>query len=145
MTYDITPFGYIIRIHANEKLTQTLAAFAKEQEITGAFFYGLGALRWTRIGIYRMDTFEYTFQEFDEPHEITNVSGNITRHDGSPLIHAHMTIADSEQNAFGGHCDEAIIEPTCELTCFTGTTPLERTHDDRSDLPLLDLPQSFQA
>jgi len=141
MTYKNTSLGFILRIHADEELMEELTAFADEHAISGAFFYGLGALKRATIGMYHMNRYEYDFQDFDSPHEITNLTGNIARVNEEAKIHAHITLADSEQRAFGGHVKEAIIEPTCEIVCFS-TESLSRTEDPHSKLHLLSLPET---
>lgn len=143
MTFTETTNGYVVRIEAGEELITMLTAFADEHEIHGAFFIGLGALKYARIGMYFMHDYEYHFQDFDEPHEITNVTGNIARHNNELAVHAHITIADQHQRAYGGHIDEAVIEPTCEIRIVNQGVSLTRTVDEHSQLPLLDLGWHF--
>jgi len=139
MMYQQTARGFVIRIESGEPIIQTLFHFCDEREIYGGMFIGLGALRSATIGMYDMGELEYRFQVFDTPHEITNLTGNISRYRDEIMIHAHITIADEEQRAFGGHLEEATAEPTCEIFLEDIGRELSRTLDATSRLALLDL------
>ena len=43
-----------------------------------------------------------------------HVTGNITLKDGEPFPHIHISVANEECKAFGGHLNEAIISATFE-------------------------------
>ena len=75
----------------------------------------IGAVDHAVVGIY--DTVNGRFQEraFDEPMEISALSGNVTRRDGQVHAHLHATLCDGEQRAFGGHAIELRISVTCEM------------------------------
>ena len=133
-----TSFGFIVRIEAGEEILNTLESFCNTNAITGGVFMGIGAVRNATIGMYHMDIKEYRFRTFNEPHEITNLTGNVAMHNDELMIHAHITLGSADQTAIGGHLQQAETDPTCEITFFSGTV-LTRAHDDYSDLPLLDL------
>ncbi|MEX0672685.1 MAG: PPC domain-containing DNA-binding protein [Candidatus Paceibacterota bacterium] len=141
MSYQHTTFGYIIRIPQGDGIKQTLEEFCADQKINGGSFFGIGAVRSATIGMYHINNFEYTYSDITKPHEITNLTGNVALYDETLLIHAHITLAGADHQACGGHLKEAIAEPTCEITLFTHD-PLQRTYDERSCLPLLDLPNN---
>ncbi|MEO5332023.1 MAG: DNA-binding protein [Magnetococcus sp. YQC-5] len=64
---------------------------------------GVGAVQQARIGFYDQIKREYVFLSFDSPLEITNLVGNVSLKDNQPFVHAHVTLADHQGRAFGGH------------------------------------------
>ena len=49
---------------------------------------------------------EYEHHELQGGHEVLSGLGNVSLLDGEPFVHIHMTVADNEGKAFGGHLDE---------------------------------------
>ena len=47
--------------------------------------------------------------------EITNLTGNISRKDGKPYLHLHITASRSDYTCVGGHLLTARINGACEL------------------------------
>lgn len=66
-----------------------------------------------------------------------NLTGNVSIRDGSPLVHAHVSLADYSGNAFGGHLAPGTTVFACEyiIQAFTGET-LVREQDSETGLPL---------
>ncbi|MBN1457525.1 MAG: DNA-binding protein [Sedimentisphaerales bacterium] len=97
----------------------------------------LGAVKKTRIGYYDQDNKQYSFIEMNEHLEITGLVGNVSLKNGKPIVHAHITLADKDGNAFGGHLAEGTIVFACEfyLTSLDGPE-YERGYDKTTGLPL---------
>jgi predicted DNA-binding protein with PD1-like motif len=47
--------------------------------------------------------------------EMTSLIGNIVEKDNEPVIHAHINIADTKRNVYGGHLIKAIVWTTAEI------------------------------
>ena len=56
-----------------------------------------------------------------------------------PMIHLHITIADDEYHAYGGHVKKLIVGATCELTLFVSKERIERKYDEGTGLNLLEV------
>ena len=58
--------------------------------------------------------------------------GNISLLDGEPFVHVHVTLADKDGSAIGGHLDEGtkvwLIEAI--ITELNGPNGIERKFDD---------------
>jgi predicted DNA-binding protein with PD1-like motif len=90
-----------------------------------------------RLAYY--DQADKTYEEFalDRPLEITALAGNVSRRDGAPAAHVHLTLADDDGRAFGGHAAPGCVVFACELVVTELHGPsLERSHDDVTGLPL---------
>lgn len=100
----------------------------------------IGAVKKARIGYYDQNEKKYNFIEIDRHLEITSLMGNVSLKDGKPIIHAHITLADKNGNAFGGHLAEGTIVFACEfyLTSFDGPE-YNRGYDEVTGLPLWEM------
>ena len=122
--------------HGND-LLEELTTFCKAKNIQLGRIQALGAVQKASLGFYNQQTREYHFSELEHPLEIINLTGNISLRDGSPAIHAHITLADENGNAFGGHLGPGTIIFACEciVEAFDGPV-FERTFDAETSLPL---------
>jgi len=118
-------------------LLEELTGICKEKNIHVGRVEAIGAVQKAVIGYYHQDKREYEYLNFDKHLEILNLTGNISIKDGSPMVHAHVTLADAEGKAFGGHLAPGTIIFACEcvIEAFEGLI-LERGFDEETGLPL---------
>jgi len=97
----------------------------------------IGAVKKARIGYYNQEKREYRFTDLDFPLEIANLIGNISLKDGSPFVHAHVTLVDKTGKAYGGHLAPGTVVFACEfvIEAFDGP-PFNRSYDDKTGLSL---------
>jgi uncharacterized protein len=131
--------NFAIRIVRGEKIVGSLASFAKKHNIEGGFFYGLGAVDEAEVAHYDVGSKKYSSKKYKQAFEVTNISGSIgiDKENGNIIVHAHITLSDTDMNAFGGHLVEARVSGTIEL--YLTTTPrMEKVYDEETGLKLLD-------
>ena len=89
------------------------------------------------VGFYDQQARKYDFIEIDKQLEITKLIGNISLRDGKPMVHAHITLSDSQGNAFGGHLAPGTIVFACEfiMNSYDGPDHI-RDYDEQTGLPL---------
>lgn len=126
---------YVIRLMHGEEVIQTLWNFCKEKGISGGYFSGIGAAEDLLIGIFDPATKKYIERKFSgSGFEILNLTGNVT----DTKLHVHITFADKDGKAYGGHLISAVVDPTVEIFLV----PLDkicRKKDEYSGLELMDL------
>ena len=128
---------YLIRLSRGEKIIASLESFCQKQKITGGFFFGLGAIDKVELAHYDVEKKKYSSLIFNQPLELTNLSGNIALFKNQLIIHAHATLADKKMRAFAGHLVEGIISGTGEI--FLIKTPaLKKFFDEGTGLKLFD-------
>ncbi len=130
---------YLLRITKDEELLSTLENFANEQSITGAVFWGLGAVKNSHLTLYEPETKKYAEgHEFPESHELAGLTGNISqKEDGSLFVHAHGVLGDKNLQAYAGHFTRATVAATCEIWLTVIPEGLQRSHDEDTNLDLL--------
>lgn len=131
---------FIGRFDAGKDLLEELNNFCKGNNIRLGIFNLVGAVRNAKLGYYDQKEKKYTgCVEFDKKLEITSCTGNISIKDGEIFVHAHITLADREGKAFGGHLmpGTEIFAAEYSIQEFTGKD-LIRGKDDITGLPLWD-------
>jgi len=128
---------FIGKLEHGADLLEELTGVCEEKNIRLGYVVALGAVRKARLGYYNQETKEYKFFELNKNLEITSLSGNISLRDGQPMVHAHITVSDSNGRTFGGHLAPGTIVFACEfiITALSGPQ-LTRDHDDQTGLPL---------
>jgi predicted DNA-binding protein with PD1-like motif len=130
----------LLRLERGEEIVSTLQNFAGERRIPNAMLLGIGAIENPELGAYHLDTRKYSRERFPGSFELVNLTGNLGYADGSPILHAHVTLTDHDFNAFGGHLFEAKVYATVEIALWPGQNLLQRKMVDEIGLKLWDLP-----
>jgi len=114
-----------------------LTEICKNQHITSGFIQAIGAVQKACIGFYDQQTHEYHITTLNRPLEIVSLIGNISIKDGEPFVHAHITLADETEQAYGGHLAPGTIVFACEfiLEIFEGESFI-RSFDNETGLSL---------
>lgn len=128
---------YMGRLAFGSDLLEGITAICRERDIRLGRVEALGAVQRSVLGFYDQNAREYSFFNLDSPMEITKLVGNISVKDGQPMVHAHVTLADEQGRAYGGHLAPGTTVFACEVIvqAFEGTE-LVRQYDDQTGLPL---------
>jgi predicted DNA-binding protein with PD1-like motif len=121
---------YALRADRGEEVMSCLEKLAAAEHITAGKIEGLGAADYMKAGLYDVEKQEFICQEFHEPLEITALIGNISVMDGKPYLHVHVTAADKNQRAIGGHLKELRIGGTAEIFVTRLDGAIGRRTDD---------------
>ena len=106
---------YVVRMDRGEEIIATLTALCEQEEIHLATVEALGAVDRAVVSVYDVPTKVFSRKEFSGAMEMASLTGSITRKDGAPYIHLHVTVCDQELNAHGGHANELVVSATCEM------------------------------
>ncbi|MCK5023746.1 MAG: DNA-binding protein, partial [Candidatus Aenigmarchaeota archaeon] len=130
---------YVIRLEKGEKVIEKLTEFCKKTGTKSGHFAGIGGLSEAKIGHLSIEKKKYHSKVFkDSLLELISLQGNVTMSEGEVKIHAHILIGDSKFRTFGGHLMEAKVLPTCEIVLFPFSETINRKHNERIGLQLLD-------
>jgi predicted DNA-binding protein with PD1-like motif len=138
-------------IHSNDERTfalvfdtgdepmATLSIFAKQLQLAGSHFTGIGAFSDVVLGYFDWKRKRYEQIPVREQVEVLSLVGDITIVDGEPKVHAHVVVGKADGTAHGGHLLEAHVRPTLEVVLVESPVHLRRAPDAESGLPLIDL------
>lgn len=105
----------ILRIDPEEELCEQLILLARKENILLAEISGLGAVKEFTTGVFDTAAKEYHANSFSGSFEIVSLTGTLTRKDGNPYLHVHMSAGDETGHVFGGHLNRAVVSATAEL------------------------------
>ncbi len=108
---------HVVRIDPGEKIMETLLQYLsdKQDEFPSGFLTGIGAVSSCEIGWYDLGVEEYKTTVVDENCEIVTLMGNIAWIEGSPMVHAHISLGRKDYTIVGGHLVEGTISVTGEI------------------------------
>ncbi|MEM2122335.1 MAG: DNA-binding protein [Candidatus Bathyarchaeia archaeon] len=117
-------------------LLASIRKIVDDNDVKAAVFWIIGAVRRATIGYYDQGERRYVKVSMDEPLEVASCMGNVAQFRGETLIHAHITLADRNGKAFGGHLYEGTIIYAAELYLMELNLKLEREYDETTGLNL---------
>ena len=118
-------------------LLEEITAICIQENIRLGRVEALGAVQKARLGFYDQQAREYRFMVLEQPLEITKLIGNVSFKDNKPFVHAHITLADKEGHAFGGHLAPGTLIFACEVILEAYDGPFfQREMDETTGLPL---------
>ncbi|OGD83875.1 hypothetical protein A3A54_01865 [Candidatus Curtissbacteria bacterium RIFCSPLOWO2_01_FULL_39_62] len=138
MQFTETNNRYLIRLEKGEEIIKSLTAFCSQNTIKSGELWAIGAVLSAEIGFYHLDKKNYSFKQFNTPHEIASLIGNVALVDGKPFLHIHTVLADENFACVGGHLKEATVGATCEVYLTNLDTEINRKFDEEIGLKLLD-------
>ncbi|MBN1900612.1 DNA-binding protein [Candidatus Sumerlaeota bacterium] len=98
------------RLEKGEDILEAVTEFARRNQIRLGIIQGIGALQKAKFSIYDQVKKQYHEIVLDEEAEVTSLSGNISMKDGAVFCHLHITLANGEKKAMGGHvCPGCIV------------------------------------
>ena len=114
--YRQTPDGrYLLSVDNHCEITDALAAFCEETQIKSGIVGGLAAISEATFRFLDPATKQYVDRTFAEQMEVTCLTGNISRKDGKPYLHIHVTASRRDYTCIGGHLLTARVNGACEL------------------------------
>lgn len=130
---------YLIVLKKDEPIIESLLELCEKENIKNAVFNGMGAVSFAKVGYFNPSAKEYEFKEFNQPLEITSLTGNVMLVDDKPMIHCHITLGNENLNVFGGHLEEAVVGVTCEIILHKLDSEITRKLDKEFGLKLVNL------
>jgi len=134
----IKPEGHFIgRLSHKKDLITSIENFCLENHIQLGWFSVIGAVSSVTLGYYDQKQMVYVTSKMDRHLEIASCSGNISRKEGKPFVHAHAVLTDENGKAIGGHLfsETTIFAGEIHIQALTGP-PFDREHDDQTGLML---------
>jgi predicted DNA-binding protein with PD1-like motif len=126
---------FVARLEHGGDWRAQIEAFAADEGVDAAFFFGLGAVQDAELLYYDQDDEEYHPETFDEPLEMAACVGNVSELDGEPFAHTHAVLSREDGTTLAGHLDSATVFAG-ELYVREFDVELERVYDEETALDL---------
>ena len=127
----------LVRLDPGEEIISGVGEVCKAEGVRLGSVSGIGAVNKATVGLFKPDSKEYFSTTMEKPFEITNLSGNVSEMNEEQYLHLHITLADIEHNAFGGHLNEAIVSATAEIWIDVVDGTIDREFSETIGLNLL--------
>ena len=130
---------YVISLAPGEEIIDKINTFLEQEKIDNAYFFGIGALKKAELAHFRVDTRNYSSKVFEEPLELANLTGNAFLHEGKPLVHAHVTLANDRFETIAGHLVSGVISAAGEILVRKLNSKIGKKHSPVIGLKLLNM------
>ena len=94
MEYRKFPQGYVVRLDPGEEIVERLTFLVDREGIQLGSVSALGAANDVTIGIFSTGEKKYSSRRYQGDFEISALVGNVSRKDGAPYLHLHITIGN---------------------------------------------------
>ena len=123
-----------MRLFPDEDIQEKLKEACRLHNIkTAVVLSGLGQLKKIQLGYFKGKN-DYTPKNFDMPHELLSLTGNICKQDGDYILHLHAVLGDEKKNTVGGHLIEGKVEITNEIVLLKTDIDIKRKFEEKTGL-----------
>ena len=139
MEYRKFPQGYVLRLDLGEEIVSSLTRLVADENIRLASVSAIGAANDVTIGIFNTVEKQYYSQRYQGDYEISALTGSVTRKEGEPYLHLHITIGNPVTGqVHAGHLTSAVISATLELFLQVWDGEVGRKFSDKVGLNLFE-------
>lgn len=124
----------IVRLDRGDEVVSSLLKIIKDENLKGGFVSAIGAADIVEVGLYEVEKQEYKSRRFEGDFEIVSCLGNVSRKDGEPYLHLHMSFSDKDFHVYGGHLSYCRISGTFECVIGLAETEINRMKDSVTGL-----------
>ena len=131
--------GYALRLDPGEEVVECLTKLVALEDVQLGVVSALGAANDVTIGIFNTQEKQYHSQRYQGDFEISALVGNVTRQEGRPYLHLHVTIGNPVTGeVHAGHLSAATISATLELFLQVWDGQVGRKFSDTVGLNLME-------
>ena len=139
MEYRKFPQGYVLRLDPGEEIVSSLTRLVADENVQLASVSAIGAANDVTIGIFNTAEKQYYSQRYQGDYEISALVGSVTRKEGEPYLHLHITIGNPVTGqVHAGHLTSAVISATLELFLQVWDGQVGRKFSDQVGLNLFE-------
>ncbi|MDD2774074.1 MAG: DNA-binding protein [Elusimicrobiales bacterium] len=133
----LTGRTYIFRLDKGDDLLAAIQEFCHDYQIKCGVITALGAVDSVTFGFFDQKKRKYVKTSLAQELEVLNVTGNVSIMDDKPMVHAHITVADSSGKTTGGHLMAGTRVFACEVFVqeLVGTLKIRKA-DKATGLPI---------
>jgi predicted DNA-binding protein with PD1-like motif len=139
MNYKVDGQTIILVLEQGEDIVEQVTAIAQQQNGKFGTVSGIGACQGVELNFYNLETQTYEKRAVKEPLELISLLGNISHVDDKPFAHLHATFGTNQYQTLSGHLTKAIVSATAEIVITMTEVDINRKHNSKIGLNLLDL------
>ena len=129
--------GYVLRLDPGEEIVASLIRLVEQEQVQLGSVTAIGAANDVTIGIFSTQEKQYHARRYQGDYEISALVGNVTRKEGEPYLHLHITIGNPVTGeVHAGHLTSATLSATLELFLQVWDGQVGRKFSDQVGLNL---------
>ena len=129
--------GYVLRLDPGEEIVASLTRLVEQEQVQLGSVTAIGAANDVTIGIFSTQEKQYHARRYQGDYEISALVGNVTRKEGEPYLHLHITIGNPVTGEVHvGHLPSATISASLELFLQVWDGQVGRKFSDQVGLNL---------
>ena len=129
--------GYVLRLDPGEEIVASLTRLVEQEQVQLGSVTAIGAANDVTIGIFSTQEKQSHARRYQGDYEISALVGNVTRKEGEPYLHLHITIGNPVTGeVHAGHLTSATISATLELFLQVWDGQVGRKFSDQVGLNL---------
>ena len=127
----------MLRLDPGEEIVASLTRLVEQEQVQLGSVTAIGAANDVTIGIFSTQEKRYHARRYQGDYEISALVGNVTRKEGEPYLHLHITIGNPVTGeVYAGHLTSATISATLELFLQVWDGQVGRKFSDQVGLNL---------
>ena len=127
----------MLRLDPGEEIVASLIRLVEQEQVQLGSVTAIGAANDVTIGIFSTQEKQYHARRYQGDYEISALVGNVTRKEGEPYLHLHITIGNPVTGeVHAGHLTSATISATLELVLQVWDGQVGRKFSDQVGLNL---------
>ena len=131
--------GYVLRLDPGEEIVACLTRLVEQEGVELGTVSALGAANDITVGIFATEEKKYYSRQYRGDYEISALVGNVTRKEGEPYLHLHITIGNPVTGeVHAGHLSSCTVSATLELFLQVWNGQVGRKFNDTVGLNLLE-------
>jgi predicted DNA-binding protein with PD1-like motif len=128
-----------IRLFPGEDVNDELKKACKNHDVkTSIVLSGIGQLNNVKLGYFNKEG-DYSPENFEKPHELLSLTGNICNQDDEYVLHLHAVLGNERKNAIGGHFIDGKVTVTGEIVLLKTDIIVRRVINEKTGLKYLSL------
>lgn len=127
----------IMRVDPDEEICDCLLEVAEKEKIALGEISGIGAVKEFAVGVFDPVKKEYRANHFRGTFEIVSLTGTLTRKEGKPYLHIHMSAGNEKGDVLGGHLNNAVVSATAEIVIHMTEGNVGRKMSEKIGLNLI--------
>ena len=126
-----------VRLEKGDEIVESVTKICREENIISGTVTALGASDYAELGVFWTKEKEYHANTFTGDMEISNLTGNLSRMNGEPYVHLHITLGRVDGSAVAGHLSKCVISATCEMFITVYDMEIDRFKSEEIGLTLM--------
>ena len=127
----------MLRLDPGEEIVASLTRLVEQEQVQLGSVTAIGAANDVTIGIFSTQEKQYHARRYQGDYEISALVGNVTRKEGEPYLHLHITIGNPVTGeVHAGHLTSATISAALELFLQVWDGQVGRKFSDQVGLNL---------